>query len=177
MAGKHNGTGNLSSDLRTWLSAVLANTDTCMDGFEGTSGNVKDLISNEIKESTWLLQNLVNQVVSDNFRSDTSWVEPLLQIKTMPADAVVAADGSGNFTTVMDAVNAAPDYSMRHFVIHIKKGLYSEKVEIQKNKWNLVMIGEGMDATVISSSFSRTENLTTFRTPTFGKDFTDNTKN
>ncbi|KAK7354545.1 hypothetical protein VNO80_20010 [Phaseolus coccineus] len=167
--GKHNSTGNLSSDLSTWLSAVLANTDTCMEGFEGASGSVKDLISNEIKEATWLLQKLVNHIVSDHFRRDKvpSWVEPLLQRKTMRADAVVAGDGSGDFTRVMDAVNAAPEYSMRHFVIHIKKGLYTEKVEIKKNKWNLVMIGEGMDATVISGNLSRTENLTTFRTATF----------
>ncbi|KAL9314575.1 hypothetical protein ACSQ67_020027 [Phaseolus vulgaris] len=167
--GKHNSTGNLSSDLSTWLSAVLANTDTCMEGFDGTSESVKDLVSNEIKEVTWYLQKLVNQIVWDYFRRDKvpSWVEPLLQRKTMPADAVVAADGSGDFTRVMDAVNAAPEYSMRHFVIHIKKGLYTEKVEIKKNKWNLVMIGEGMDATVISGNLSRTENLTTFRTATF----------
>ncbi|GAU47913.1 hypothetical protein TSUD_238800 [Trifolium subterraneum] len=33
--GKHNGTGNVSSDVRTWLSAALANPETCMDGFEG----------------------------------------------------------------------------------------------------------------------------------------------
>lgn len=172
MARKHNRTGNLSSDLSTWLSAVLANTDTCMEGFDGTSESVKDLVSNEIKEVTWYLQKLVNQIVWDYFRRDKvpSWVEPLLQRKTMPADAVVAADGSGDFTRVMDAVNAAPEYSMRHFVIHIKKGLYTEKVEIKKNKWNLVMIGEGMDATVISGNLSRTENLTTFRTATFGKE-------
>ncbi|CAJ1975703.1 unnamed protein product [Sphenostylis stenocarpa] len=169
--GKHNSTGNLSSDLRTWISAVLANTDTCMDGLEGTSENVKSLISNEIEEAKWLLQKLVNQVklVSDDFGSDRfpSWVEPLLQRKKVDADAVVAADGSGDFTKVMDAVNAAPEYSMRRFVIHIKKGVYTEKVEIKKKKWNLVMIGEGMDVTVISFNLSHTETLSTLRTATF----------
>lgn len=172
MAGKHNSTGNLSSDLRTWLSGVLANTDTCMDGFEDTGRSVKDLIYDEIKEATLLLQKLVNQVGSNSFKMDQvpALVEPLLQSKTMPPDVVVAADGSGNFTTVMDAVNAAPVYSMRRFVIYIKKGLYTETVEITKKKWNIVMIGEGMDDTVISGNLSRTVNLTTYKTATFGKE-------
>ncbi|XP_047182694.1 pectinesterase/pectinesterase inhibitor PPE8B-like [Vigna umbellata] len=167
--GKHNSTGNLSSDLRTWLSGVLANTDTCMDGFEDTGGNVKDVIYDGIKEATLLLKKLVNQVGSNSFIMDEvpALVEPLLQSKTMPVDAVVAADGSGKFTTVMDAVNAAPEYSMRRFVIHIKKGLYTENVEIKKKKWNIMMIGEGMDDTVISGNLSRTKNLTTYRTATF----------
>ncbi|MCH84011.1 pectinesterase/pectinesterase inhibitor PPE8B, partial [Trifolium medium] len=42
-----------------------------------------------------------------------SWVKPadrkLLQASDMPVDAVVASDGSGNYTKVMDAVLAAPN--------------------------------------------------------------------
>jgi len=182
IAGNDNSTGNLSSDLRTWLSAVLANTDTCMDGFEGTNGNVKGLISTVIDQAKWLLQKLltlvkpyVNDFSSRNSRVKfPSWIEAedkmLLQTNGVPADTVVAADGTGNFTKVMDAVQAAPVYSMRRFVIHIKKGVYEENVVINKKKWNLVVIGEGMDATVISGNLSRSENLTTFKTATFGKD-------
>ncbi|KAG4949535.1 hypothetical protein AAZX31_15G174800 [Glycine max] len=177
--GNDNSTGNLSSDLRTWLSAVLANTDTCMDGFEGTNGNVKGLISTVIDQAKWLLQKLltlvkpyVNDFSSRNSRVKfPSWIEAedkmLLQTNGVPADTVVAADGTGNFTKVMDAVQAAPVYSMRRFVIHIKKGVYEENVVINKKKWNLVVIGEGMDATVISGNLSRSENLTTFKTATF----------
>ena len=52
----------------------------------------------------------------------------------------------------MDAVEAAPVYSMKRFVIHIKKGVYTENVVIKKKKWNLVVIGEGMDVTIISAN-------------------------
>nr|KYP41143.1 Pectinesterase/pectinesterase inhibitor PPE8B [Cajanus cajan] len=176
--GKHNSTGNLSSDLRTWLSAALANTDTCMDGFEGTSGNMKGLISSQIDQAKVLLQKLVTQVkpVWDDFSAISSakfpsWVEVedkmMMQSNGVRADAVVAADGSENFTKVMDAVNAAPEYSIKRFVIHIKKGVYDERVEISKKKWNLFMIGDGMDSTVITGNVSYSQNVTTFRTATF----------
>ncbi|TKY72934.1 Pectinesterase/pectinesterase inhibitor PPE8B [Spatholobus suberectus] len=176
MAGNHNGTGNLSSDLRTWLSAALANIDTCIDGFEGTSGNVQGSIATGIDQAKWLLQKLVSQVkpVLDDFTRSRgkfpSWVEAgekmLLQGNGVRADAVVAADGTANFTKVMDAVQAAPEYTMKRYVIYIKKGVYNENVEINKKKWNLVMIGDGIDATVISGNLSY-KNLTTFKTATF----------
>lgn len=61
-AGKHNSTGNTSSDLRTWLSAALANQDTCIDGFDGTNGMVKGLVSTGIGQVMSLLQQLLTQV-------------------------------------------------------------------------------------------------------------------
>ncbi|RDY05384.1 hypothetical protein CR513_10780, partial [Mucuna pruriens] len=181
--GKHNGTGNLSSDLRTWLSAVLANTDTCMDNFEGSNENVRDLIFTGIDQAKSLLQNILTQVKPVNLdnlsrsrsrsrSSIPSWIEPgdkkLLQKNMVHADAVVAADGTADFTTVMDAVHAAPDRSMKRYVIYIKKGVYAEKVEISKKKWNLVMIGDGTDATVITGNLSRNKSMSSFKTATFG---------
>ncbi|KAF7836848.1 Pectinesterase/pectinesterase inhibitor PPE8B [Senna tora] len=177
--GKHNSTGNLSSDLRTWLSAALANPQTCMDGFEGTNSLVKGLISSGLGEMTSLLQQLLTQVhpVSDSFVSSRksgfpSWVKPrerkMLQANGgVVADVVVAMDGTGNFKKVMDAVAAAPDYSMKRFVIYIKKGVYNENVEIKKKKWNLMMIGDGMNATIISGNRSFVDGWTTFRSATF----------
>ncbi|XP_054821491.1 pectinesterase/pectinesterase inhibitor PPE8B-like [Prosopis cineraria] len=175
--GKHNGTGNLSSDLRTWLSAALANPETCMDGFEGTDSIVSSLISSGLGQVTSLVQELLAQVhtVPDHFSSRKSWfpswIKPrdrkLLQANGVPVDVVVAADGTGNYTKVMDAVLAAPDYSMKRHVIYVKRGVYTENVEIKKKKWNLMMIGDGMDATIISSNRSFVDGWTTFRTATF----------
>ncbi|KAJ1439979.1 Pectinesterase, catalytic [Sesbania bispinosa] len=176
--GKHNSTGKLSSDLRTWLSAALANPETCMDGFEGTNGMVKGLVSTGLGQMMSLLKQLLTQVdpVSDHFMGQSKgefpwWVKPgerkLLQENGVRVDAVVAADGSGNYTKVMDAVLAAPDYSMERYVIHIKRGVYNENVEIKKKKWNLMMIGDGMDATVISGNRSFIDGWTTFRSATF----------
>ncbi|KAG4990845.1 Pectinesterase/pectinesterase inhibitor PPE8B [Glycine soja] len=178
--GKHNSTGNTSSDLRTWLSAALANQDTCMDGFDGTNGIVKGLVSTGLGQVMSLLQQLLTQVnpVSDHYTFSSPqghfppWVKPgerkLLQAANgVSFDAVVAADGTGNFTKVMDAVLAAPNYSMQRYVIHIKRGVYNENVEIKKKKWNLMMVGDGMDNTVISGNRSFIDGWTTFRSATF----------
>ncbi|KAI3930183.1 hypothetical protein MKW92_029349 [Papaver armeniacum] len=85
----------------------------------------------------------------------------------MTINVVVAADGSGNFTKIMDAVAAAPDKSTNRFIIYIKRGIYNENVDIKKKKWNLMMIGDGMNATVITGNRSFIDGWTTFRTATF----------
>ncbi|KAG0476889.1 hypothetical protein HPP92_013730 [Vanilla planifolia] len=59
-------------------------------------------------------------------------------------DLVVAKDGSGNFTTVGEAVAAAPNNSATRFVIYIKEGGYFENVEVGKNKINMIWIGDGI---------------------------------
>lgn len=67
------------------------------------------------------------------------------------ADIIVAADGSGNFTTVQAAINAAPSNSDRRTVIYIKRGLYNtEKLIVPADKINLTLVGESREETVIS---------------------------
>ncbi|MFZ5939812.1 MAG: pectinesterase family protein [Bacteroidota bacterium] len=67
------------------------------------------------------------------------------------ADIVVAADGTGDFTTLQAAINAAPSNSDRSTVIYIKRGLYNtEKLIVPADKINLSLIGESRSETVIS---------------------------
>lgn len=47
-------------------------------------------------------------------------------------DLVVAKDGSGNYTTVQAALNAAPSASAVPFTIFIKNGKYREKITVSK---------------------------------------------
>ncbi|OAY54171.1 pectinesterase/pectinesterase inhibitor PPE8B [Manihot esculenta] len=185
--GKHNSTGDLSSDLRTWLSAALVNQDTCIDGFEGTSSILKNLVAGGLNKITSSVQQLLSKVDSKpNSKANgvaltgrktsqnhkfPSWVQhrdrKLLVINGVTPDAIVAADGTGNFTKIMDAVSAAPDYSMGRYIIYIKKGFYNEYVDIKKKKWNLMMVGDGMGVTVISGNRSFIDGWTTFRSATF----------
>ncbi len=66
-------------------------------------------------------------------------------------DFVVAKDGSGDFFTVQEAVNAAPDYCKQDETrIRIRKGVYEEKVTIPANKEKLHLIGEDAVNTVIT---------------------------
>ncbi|XP_038905308.1 pectinesterase/pectinesterase inhibitor PPE8B-like [Benincasa hispida] len=167
-------TGDLSSDLKTWLSAAVVNPETCIDGFEGTNSFIKGLVSGGIDQLTSQLYDLLSMVKSfpNNQPAEfPSWVKSedrnLLHLNDLAADATVAADGTGDFTSVMDAVRAAPDNSIQRYVIYIKRGVYLENVEIKKKKWNLMMIGDGIDATIISGKRNFVDGWTTFRSATF----------
>ena len=63
------------------------------------------------------------------------------------ADIIVAQDGSGDYTTVQEALDAAPSNLTDFFIILIKKGTYNEKIYIAKNY--LALVGEDRDSTII----------------------------
>ncbi|MCB9274193.1 MAG: pectin esterase [Lewinellaceae bacterium] len=65
-------------------------------------------------------------------------------------EITVAQDGSGDFTSIQDAVDASKAFPGQRITIHIKSGTYREKVKI--HAWNtmLSLIGEGADKTVIT---------------------------
>ncbi|MBQ0097057.1 MAG: hypothetical protein KBS53_05340 [Bacteroidales bacterium] len=66
-------------------------------------------------------------------------------------DIVVAADGTGDYISVQEAINAAPDYEhSRITTIFIKPGIYREMVTIPHNKFRLRIYGEDPATTVIS---------------------------
>lgn len=65
-------------------------------------------------------------------------------------DVVVALDGSGNFTSLQAAVNAAPSNSTTPYRILVRKGKYIEKVTIPVSKPFLYVIGEGINEVVFS---------------------------
>lgn len=65
-------------------------------------------------------------------------------------DAVVAKDGSGNYTSIQAAVNAAPTGRSTPYRIFIKKGKYVETVNIPSNRPFLQFIGESMAETILS---------------------------
>ena len=53
---------------------------------------------------------------------------------------VVAADGSGQFKSIQAAINSLPDASSKQRIIFIKKGIYREKIFIEKH--NIFLKGE-----------------------------------
>ena len=82
---------------------------------------------------------------------------------------VVAADGTGNFSTITEAIDFAPNNSFDRTVIYIKEGVYEENVEIPSHKTNILLLGDGSDVTVITGSRSVADGWTTFRSATLGK--------
>lgn len=65
-------------------------------------------------------------------------------------DLVVAKDGSGNYTTLQAAIDAAPTNSTVPYKIFIKNGKYREKVTIPSTKPFLYLIGESINGVIIS---------------------------
>ncbi|EYU32660.1 hypothetical protein ABFS82_14G034600 [Erythranthe guttata] len=61
----------------------------------------------------------------------------------------VDPSGRGNFTTVQAAIDSVPSYNKRWTCIHIKKGVYREKVRIPNNKQFIYLKGEGKRKTYI----------------------------
>lgn len=65
-------------------------------------------------------------------------------------DFTVAADGSGNFKTVQEAINAVPDFRNKTTIIFIKKGIYKEKLVLAASKKNVKFIGESLKETILT---------------------------
>ncbi|KAJ0075215.1 hypothetical protein Patl1_33857 [Pistacia atlantica] len=107
-------------------------------------------------------------------RSDSSgfprWVSAgdrrLLQEINPTPNVTVAADGTGDFRTIKEAVDKVSKKSPTRFVIFIKKGTYKENVILDKHKWNVMMYGDGKTQTIVSGSLNFIDGTPTFSTAT-----------
>ncbi|WMV46928.1 hypothetical protein MTR67_040313 [Solanum verrucosum] len=59
-----------------------------------------------------------------------------------------------------------PDHSVKPFFIKIKKGTYQKYIRVDKKKTNIVLIGEGMDTTIIMGNRSFVDSNKTYDTAT-----------
>ena len=89
-------------------------------------------------------------------------------------EITVAADGSGDFTTLteaMEAIRAFMDYKV---TVNIKNGVYREKVVIPSWLQNVEFIGESADSTIITyADHANINKMGTFRTYTVKVDGSD----
>ncbi|HSC54305.1 MAG TPA: pectinesterase family protein [Phnomibacter sp.] len=67
-------------------------------------------------------------------------------------DAVVALDGSGDYTSVIDAIAAAPTGRTLPWLIYIKEGKYTGHHDIPVNKPFIHLIGQERDKVIISDN-------------------------
>ncbi|KAG6677491.1 hypothetical protein I3842_14G029900 [Carya illinoinensis] len=81
------------------------------------------------------------------------------------ANIVVATDGSGDYTTIKDAISAASKRSgSGRYVIYVKQGTYKENVEIKLK--NIMLVGDGIGKTIVTGSKSVGGGSTTFKSAT-----------
>ncbi|UII23410.1 pectinesterase family protein [Fulvivirga ligni] len=65
-------------------------------------------------------------------------------------DFTVAADGSGDFKMIQQAIDAVPDMRKSETRIFIKNGIYKEKLVLSASKTNVTFIGESVEKTIVT---------------------------
>lgn len=200
-----------ANDLQTLLSAILTNTQTCLDGLQSTASawSIKNGLMTPLSNDTKLYSvslALFKRGWVPRSNKNTTWQptrkqsafrngklpftmssrnkaiyesvsrRKLLQFKndndvvSVSDIVVVTQDGTGNFTTINDAVASAPNNtnpSDGYFLIYVVAGVYQEYVSVPKNKKYLMMIGDGINQTVITGNRSVVDGWTTFNSATF----------
>ncbi|XP_021285819.1 pectinesterase 2-like [Herrania umbratica] len=163
-------------DVQTWLSTALTNLETCRAGFVelGVSDYMLPLMSNNVSKlisNTLALNNNASFVPQTYKYGFPSWLKAgdrkLLQSSSPTPNLVVAQDGSGNHRTIKEALDAAAKRSgSGRFVIHVKRGVYEENLEIGNKLKNIMLVGDGLRYTIITGSRSVGGGSTTFNSAT-----------
>lgn len=172
-------------DIQTWLSAALTFQQTCKDlAVEMTRyfGTSMVQISSKMDHLSQLTNNalaVINRITPGPKKTTSgrglseeqvfpSWVSPrdrkLLQTTTIKANAIVAQDGTGNYETISDAIQAATG---KRFVIYVKSGVYKEKIHTNKN--GITLIGDGKYSTRIVGDDSVGGGASLLSTATFSQ--------
>ncbi|XP_009391197.2 pectinesterase 3 [Musa acuminata AAA Group] len=180
-------------DLTTWLSAAVTDQETCLDGFEGTTGNVRDKMAVAMVNSTQYTSNslaIVVGILGIMEKLDFPLHRKLLSVPSAvryPAwisraqrralrqdmaarreqNVTVAMDGTGQVKTIKEAIDLAPKKNAHPFTIYIKEGVYKENVVVDKSKWNVIVLGDGMYKTIVDGKLNFIEGTPTFSTATF----------
>ncbi|KFK35692.1 hypothetical protein AALP_AA4G024800 [Arabis alpina] len=176
-------------DLKTWLSSVVTNHETCFDSLHelNKTESITEDLRSAMNRTTEFSSNslaIVTKILSvlDEFVGggrrkllSEEWARRrLLQTVDMKVDVTVASDGSGDVLTVNEAVARVPKKSLKVFVIYVKSGVYKENVVMDKSKWNVMVFGDGIGKTIISGGKNFVDGTPTYETATFaiqGKGF------
>ncbi|KAL2345983.1 hypothetical protein Fmac_007268 [Flemingia macrophylla] len=181
-----------ADDLKTLISSAITNHVTCLDGFSHNIAakrfrklyllkeqlHAQHLCSNALAMTknltdTDIAMSMKERKMEEEQEDGVRWPEwiseadkRLLQSDSVTPNVVVAADGSGNYKTVSEAVAAAPSKSSSRYVIRIKAGVYRENVDVPSSKTNIMFLGDGRSNTIITASRNVIDGGTTFNSAT-----------
>ncbi|GAB2228975.1 hypothetical protein Droror1_Dr00023109 [Drosera rotundifolia] len=173
------------SDLRPYISngTLVSSVSLALvtQGWGSHGANARQLKEEEPLISHWPRKTLSyakNSHLNNDYRplglQGTRRGRKMLQVDGLNVNAsnviVVNPNGSGNFTTINDAIAAAPNNTKAgsgYFVIRVVAGVYKEYVSIPKNKQYLMMAGDGINKTIITGNHSVVDGWTTFNSATF----------
>ena len=131
--------------LKSGTAPKDSDEDGMPDAWEKTKGlnpDKNDASGHVLDKGYTNLEVYLNGLVDEEFR--VAAVDPSLY------DYVVAANGSGDFKTVQEAINAVPDFRKKRTRIFIKSGTYKEKLVLPASKTNVTLIGEDKDSTLLT---------------------------
>ena len=172
------------ADAAAYLSAALTNKNTCLEALDSASGPLLKTLVRAVRDTYKHVSNALSILSSQKSHNNRrlmdmgvpSWISKKLESRNRILESecdpskmlTVAADGTGNFTTITDAINFAPNNSNDKTIIYIKKGVYEENLEIPIYKRNIFLRGDGTDATIITGKRSVADGWTTYRSTTLG---------
>ncbi|KAL3516007.1 hypothetical protein ACH5RR_022909 [Cinchona calisaya] len=178
---------------QTLLSATLTNYQTCLDGLKETtssSSSIRSVLLTPLtngsmsysvslalfmhgwgahyKKSGRSLSELnSNRILGFGRKILQQIGNNSVKVNQM---VVVNPNGGGNFTNIRDAVAAAPNNTAAgngYFLIYVVAGVYEEYVIIASNKKYIMMVGDGINQTIITGNRSVVDGWTTFNSATF----------
>uniref|UniRef100_A0A7N0UGV8 Pectinesterase n=1 Tax=Kalanchoe fedtschenkoi TaxID=63787 RepID=A0A7N0UGV8_KALFE len=176
-------------DVQALLSAASTNQHTCLDGVAESKSET--IVDDHFKISLVNISNQLNNALAmaaklpaaekpgNSSSSSLKYVYPVSEdghptwmtdedrqnivSENNECDLVVAKDGSGNFTTINEALNAAPNERSTRFVIYIKAGAYFENVVVTSKKKNIMLVGDGYDKTWIKGNRNAVDGWPTYQ--------------
>ncbi|XP_059638024.1 pectinesterase 3-like [Cornus florida] len=184
-------------DIRTWLSTAITDQGSCLDGLEEVGPltmRLQEDVRIAMKNSTEFTSNclaIISNILTifpdfqvpvsrkllkaevggdyPNWVSGGKYRRLLLEEEeaVMEPNVTVAKDGSGDFRSIMEAVNGVPRKSEFMYLIYVKEGVYVENVVVGKDMWNVMVYGDGMNRTIVSGSLNHVDGVPTFNTGTF----------
>ncbi|XP_010692199.2 probable pectinesterase/pectinesterase inhibitor 36 [Beta vulgaris subsp. vulgaris] len=172
-------------DVLAWLSGAITSHRTCLDGLKerGVDEQVHPMSQNltivlnealalHAKKHTFGSKTK-SKGVEGRPRRGNHFIGQLASWNpaTSRADIVVARDGSGNYRTIKEAVDALGRIkgrgNERRVIVHVKAGVYDERVEIPRNLKNVMFVGDGMGKTVVTGRRNVIDGGTTVNSATF----------
>ncbi|XP_020586279.1 pectinesterase-like [Phalaenopsis equestris] len=159
-----------ANDIRTLLSGAVADLSTCT---EAATVNATEYTSTSLaiatKYGSYINLMKIKQFNNRKLLVASEELPPLFASPEgkLKANVTVAKDGTGNFQSIGAAMEKVPEKSSIPFVIYVKEGVYEEYVLVSSSKWNVVMLGDGMNRTIITGSRNRVDGSTAYKSATF----------
>ncbi|KAK4266244.1 hypothetical protein QN277_027194 [Acacia crassicarpa] len=76
-------------------------------------------------------------------------ISSLILLASSSSAVTVSINGDGEFTTISQAIAAAPSYSDTKYTILVRPGIYEEHLQIPRDKTNILLIGDGRHNTIL----------------------------